>query len=325
MLPFAPGITGYYIEKDDVLDLELRSLRSLRTKTFTTQNKTVINTIKQGFSPILEDYLGDSLPGFNDAFLGMQSYPIPDAGEEREFEIFTDTKMKFCWVPAGEAQLGRTKKEQDYVTKTFFRQRFPEWMVSQAETYRGKHKTDGFWMGKYPIIQSQWKAVMSNNPSHFNGDNLPVEMVNWYDCQDFIKKCRVLELKLQLPHEDQWEYACRGGRGNKQAFYWGDTLNGDKANCDGTVSYGTDEKGVSLAKTTEVGSYEKVAPHPWGLCDMHGNVYEWCENLCDNENLYIAIRSGSWTNPSWSCGSAFRFIHQSHGCMSTIGFRLIIC
>ncbi len=325
MLPFASGITGHYTEQDDIFLLELRSLRNLKTKTFITQDQTIINTIKGEFSPILEDYLGDSLPGFGDMFFKMMEHPILVDGEEREFEIAKGLQMKFCWIPAGEAQLGSPKEEQDYVTKTFYDGERPEFLDAEMESVRGIHKSNGFWLGKYPVTQTQWKSVMGNNPSSFKGDNLPVENVSWNDCYDFIDECSVSGLKLQLPHEDQWEYACRGGKGNKQAFYWGNELNGDKANCNGTVPYGTNKKGDYLHKTTKVGSYEKVDPHPWGLCDMIGNVWEWCENLHNSEDSNRVIRGGSWGSSARFCRSSFRFGNDPTGRGGYLGFRLIIC
>ncbi len=328
MLLFAPGITGYCTEEGDELSLELRSLRKLCTTTFVTQNSTVINTIKQNFSPILEDYLSDSLLGFSDAFLEMQSHSIPLDGEEREFEIVENTKMKFCWVPVGESQLGSPRKEQNIFMNTYFGGRYLERLETEDELVRGMYKTNGFWMAKYPVTQGQWVAVMRNNPSYFKGVNLPVESVNWHDCQEFIEKCNILELKPQLPHENQWEYACRGGKGNKQAFYWGDELNGDKANCNGKYPYGTDKKGAYPGMTTEVGGYEKIAPHPWGLCDMSGNVREWCENLYAKEGSNRVLRGGCWNDVPGDCRSADRFYYSgtsSFSCDATLGFRLIIC
>ncbi len=302
MLPFAPGINGHYTEERDVFSLELRSLRNLNTITFSTKDPTVINTIKGEFSPILEDYLGDSLSGFSDAFMEMQSHPIPFEGEEREFDITDKIEMKFCWIPAGKAMLGSPENEEE----------------RRCDEIEHEFETNGFWMGKYPVIQSQWKGVMGNNPSHFNGDNLPVEMVSWYGCQEFIKKCRVSGLKPQLPHEDQWEYACRGGKGNKQAFYWGNTLNGDKVNC----------RGNWLGRTTEVGSYEKLVPHTWGLCDMIGNVWEWCENLYrsgDSLRVSRVARGGGWGTISQFCRSSFRAGYMPEYADYSTGFRLIIC
>ncbi len=315
MLPFAPGITGYYVEEGDKLSLELRSLRNPKTKTFIIEDKTVINTIKSEFSPILEDYLGDNVPGFSNVFFEMIEYPLPIDGKEREFEITKGVQMKFCWIPAGKAMLGSPESEAK------------RW----SNEIEHEFENIGFWMGKYTVTQSQWKMVMGNNPSVFQeknlpAKNLPVERVSWNDCQDFIKKCSVSGLKLQLPHEDQWEYACRGGKGNKQAFYWGNTLNGDEANCNGNYLYGTDKQGHWLGRTSEVGSYEKVAPHPWNLCDMHGNVWEWCNNLyIKEEELHIAVRGGGWGNDSEDCRSSYRgnFVLWHRG--YSLGFRLIIC
>ncbi len=323
MLPFAPGIVGYCTEQNDRLSLELRSLRQPRTVIFTTQDQTAINTIKGEFSPILEDYLGDSIPGFSDAFMEMQSHPIPVDGEEREFEIFSGVKMKFCWIPAGEAQLGRPKEDLDYVDNIY--DFLPGWLDDEVETVRGIHKSNGFWLGKYEVTQTQWEGVVGGNPSYLKGANLPVENVTWHGCRYFANKCSALGLKLQIPHEDQWEYACRGGKGNKQPFYWGNTLNGEKANCNGNVPYGTDEKGVCLARTTEVGSYEKIAPHPWGLCDMHGNVREWCENSYKGGGSRRVVRGGSWMCASRVCRSSYRSIFDQGCCNGSLGFRLIIC
>ena len=232
----------------------------------------------------------------------------PKAGEEREFEIFKGVKMKFCWVPSGKATLGSLLGEKG---------RFD---IEREHDY----ETKGFWLGKYEVMQAEWKGVMGNEPSHFKGAQLPVERVSWDDCQKFIEKCKVTGLKVKLPHEDEWEYACRGGKGNKQPFYWGDTLNGDKANCDGTRPYGTEVKGPSLRKTTEVGSYEKLAPHPWGLCDMHGNVWEWCDNLFSKESGARVLRGGSWYFDSTSCRAAARISHSPDIGIFSYGFRVCL-
>ena len=230
----------------------------------------------------------------------------PKAGDEREFEIFKNVKMKFCWIPAGEAQLGSPKEEQDNITKAHYKGERPSWLDKETETARGKFKTKGFWLGKYEVTQEQWEAVMGNNPSNFKGAKLPVEKVSWEDCKNFIEKCKIAGLMMKLPHEDEWEYACRGGLGNSQAFYWGNMLNGDKANCDGNFPAGTTTKGDYVEKTTEVGKYEKVALHPWGLCDMAGNVSEWCGNLYTTTDSKRVVRGGSWLDNSGDCRSALR-------------------
>ena len=233
----------------------------------------------------------------------------PEAGEEREFEIATDVKMKFCWIPAGKATLGSPAGEKD----------------RQDGEKVHEFATKGFWLGEYEVQQSEWEGVMGDNPSMFKGARLPVERVSWEDCQKFIGKCEVTGLKVKLPHEDEWEYACRGGKGNKQVFYWGDVLNGDKANIDGNYPYGTTAKGDYKKKTTEVGSYAKVAPHPWGLCDMSGNVYEWCENLDTTGGSGRVVRGGSWGGSAGVCRSACRFgFDPADSNYSVVGFRLAL-
>jgi len=224
-------------------------------------------------------------------------------GEERAFEIAYGVKMVFCWIPAGKATLGSPESEKER-----------EKLNGSKETEH-EYSSKGFWMGKYAVTQKEYESVVGSNPSWFSKggrgaadvkgmdtSRFPVEQVSWDDCQAFLKKCKLKGLKL--PREDEWEYACRGGKGNSQPFYWGDELNGDKANCDGTIPYGTTTKGPCLQRTTEVGSYAKAAPHPWGLCDMSGNVYQWCDNWFDSEQKLRAARGGSWNSNSGNCRAA---------------------
>ena len=224
------------------------------------------------------------------------------------FEIAKGVPMHFCWIPAGKARLGSPWREAKRSS------------AEKAHAY----ETQGFWLGKYPVTQAQWKLVMGKNPSRFKGAKLPVERVSWDDCQTFIKKCGVAFLQLRLPHEDEWEYACRGGLGNKQAFYWGDSLNGDKANCDGNFPYGTATKGAYMEKTTEVGSYESKAKHPWGLCDMSGNVWGWCDNLYSKESTSRVLRGGSWDCLPYGCRAADRIDFSPDVRRSNFGFRVCL-
>jgi formylglycine-generating enzyme required for sulfatase activity len=249
-------------------------------------------------------------------------------GEEQVVDLGGGVKMKFCWVPQGEAQLGSTKAERQQVLKLIEKTEEPHWLAPEAEEVRGKFKTKGFWLAKYPVTQEQWRTVMGNNPSHFTASNekikeagitdtsqFPVDTVSWNDCQEFVGKLnasvRVQTLlgrgKFVLPHEDEWEYACRGGKGNKRPFYFGDQLNGDLANCDGNYPYGTDAKGEFKGRTTKVGEYEAKARHPWGLCDMHGNVMQWCENKNKNDEDSYVIRGSSWHEHARDCRAARRF------------------
>jgi len=262
-------------------------------------------------------------------------------GEEIEVEIGKDVKMKFCWIPPGEAKLGSPKSERDEVLKHLNVPSQIERLELEAEEYRGTFKTSGFWLGKFEVTQEQWQSVMSSNPSYFvpaqrriqetgiqSTRRFPVESVSWNDCQDFLKKiterANVLATmgrgRFVLPHENEWEYAARGGKGNLLAFYFGNQLNGSKANCAGSGPYGMSEKTAELGRTVEVGSYATIVPHPRGLCDIYGNVSEWCENEY-KENARV-VRGGSCFLPAWFCRSADRVYSTPANRSFFRGFRV---
>lgn len=235
-------------------------------------------------------------------------------GEVVEVEIAKEVKTKFCWIPAGEAQLGSTLAERDECMKNVKADAEKLRLAIETEEMRGKFQTKGFWMGKFPVTQAEWTALMGKNPSRFvpsqdvvkkagitDTSRFPVDGISWNDCQEFLKKLNenpeavsiLGKGKFVLPHEDQWEYACRGGKGNKLAYYFGSEHNGTMANSNGGHPFGTETTGQYLDRTAEVGSYEKVAPHPWGLCDMHGNIWQWCENVYSSANDNRVVRAGS--------------------------------
>lgn len=146
-------------------------------------------------------------------------------------------------------------------------------------------KTPGFWIGKNPVTQAQYRQVMGTNPAFYKDheDHLdfPVESVNWYDCQAFVKQLANIASNQEnqgcpirfftLPTGDQWRHACAAF--TKTPFYWGRTCNATECNCDGNYPYGTTKKGPYLARPSAVGSYP---PNQFGLNDMCGNVWEWC-------------------------------------------------
>ncbi len=281
------------------------------------EKQTVPTPIARG--PVPGDFLGDLAAGL----FGR------NGGDEVSFEIADGVKMLFCWIPAGQCQLGSPKAEQDYVTKTFFAGNRPDWLDAETENSRGQFKTEGFWLAKTECTQKEWESVMGENPSYFcasgggkatvqgiDTGNFPVEQVSWDDTQLFMKKLNARGGmaksfgkvgNFKLPHEDEWEYACRGGKGNKQPFYWGDTLNGDRANSNGANPYGTETKGAYMERPNTVGSYTKSAPHVWGLSDMSGNVWEWCDNLNSSEQPLRVLHGGSWSYSAAYCRTAARY------------------
>ncbi len=192
--------------------------------------------------------------------------------------------------------------------------------------------SESFYLGKYEVTQAQWRAVMGSNPSHFQGDDLPVEEVSWNDCQAF---CRKLSERtgrtIRLPTEAEWEYSCRAG--TTTPFHFGSTISTDQVNYD--YRYGAGRKGVYREKTTPVGSFPANA---WGLYDMHGNVWEWCGDWY-GEDYYASspgtdpagpgggefrvLRGGSWYFHAHHCRCAFRIWRGPVYRHFSLGFRVV--
>ena len=178
-----------------------------------------------------------------------------------------------------------------------------------------------FFMGKYPVTQAQYQAIMGTNPSYFKGSNRPVERVIWNYAIAFCEKLSQRTGKnYRLPSEAEWEYACRAG--TTTPFHFGETITTDLANYNGNYTYGQEPKGVYRRETTEVGSFGVA--NNFGLYDMHGNVWEWCQDnwhsnyegapidgsawlgIEKNTNTRL-LRGGSWVNDPDYCRSAFRY------------------
>ena len=245
--------------------------------------------------------------------------------------------------------MGSPKAERDAVMKAGDYKEEQEWLKAEAEGVRGKYlERKSFWLGKYPVTQGEWTSVMGEKKEwiYFRNDGegaadvkgldtsrFPAERVSWDDAQDFLAKANKRAgaatafgtgAKLVLPHEDRWEYAYRGGKAKKTAYYWGDELNGDKANCEGNSPFGTTDKGEYLKRPTKVGAYESKAPHPWGLCDMSGNVFQWCDNKYSSDSMSRVLRGGSWNFNAWRCRAAYRFNSPPGRRDGDFGFRVCV-
>jgi formylglycine-generating enzyme required for sulfatase activity len=159
----------------------------------------------------------------------------------------------------------------------------PEREPHRSKTEGPQHEVTlaAFWMAKTPITQAQWRTVASwprveralvSAPSHFKGDNRPVEQVSWHDAMEFCHRLsQYTGENFTLPSEAQWEYACRAG--TTTPFHFGPTISTEVANYDGNYIYGQGSTGIYREQTTDVASFLANA---WGLHDMHGNVWEWC-------------------------------------------------
>jgi formylglycine-generating enzyme required for sulfatase activity len=206
----------------------------------------------------------------------------------------------------------------------------------------------GFWMGKYEVTQGDYLSVVGRNPSHFTGDpTRPVDQVNWFDATNYCalrtQQERVAGLiptnyVYRLPTESEWEYADRAGTAT--AFYLGDSLYSGQANFNGNYEYDAaigqifNLNGIYPEATTPAGSY---ATNGWGLYDMIGNVWEWCQ---DKYGTYPAgsvtdpqgavsgasrvARGGSWVDVGQSCRSAQRRNASPNLKVGSIGIRVVL-
>lgn len=192
--------------------------------------------------------------------------------------------------------------------------------------------TRGYWLGETPVTQAFWKAVMGTNPSRFQGDDKPTEMVSWDDTKAFCSKLNALApgLDVRLPTEAEWENACRAG--TTKATWVGDlTLSSDGVRApeldELAVYYGNSPDGTMPVRSKQ--------PNPWGFSDMLGNVYEWCEDFF---GLYEAgpvvdptgpvrgstrvIRGGCWYSLARSVRAASRNGDDARLRDDSLGFRL---
>ncbi len=165
----------------------------------------------------------------------------------------------------------------------------------------------GYYIGKTEVTQALWKTVMGSNPSSFKGDNLPVECVSWDDCQEFIRKLSALTgQNFRLPTEAEWEFACRGGNNSRGYKYSGSN----------------DIDSVAWYKDNSGGNTHPVATklsNELGICDMSGNVWEWCSDWYDKYSSGLLVnpkgpydgtthvdRGGSWISDAGHCRSSIR-------------------
>jgi formylglycine-generating enzyme required for sulfatase activity len=216
----------------------------------------------------------------------------------------------------------------------------------RQEDERPQHSVTvaAFFMSKFTVTQSQWRVVASfprvkidlnPDPSTFEDANLPVEYVSWYDAIEFCERLsKKTRRQYRLPSEAEWEYAARAE--TTTPFHFGETITSDLANYSGNFSYASGPKGTFRGQTTEVGSFSANA---FGLYDMHGNVWEWCEDtwhenyngapidgtawVDKNDRQSRLLRGGSWRNEPRQCRSANRYKSSPDDKSDEIGFRVV--
>ncbi|MEM9484171.1 MAG: formylglycine-generating enzyme family protein [Cyanobacteria bacterium P01_F01_bin.116] len=215
----------------------------------------------------------------------------------------------------------------------------PEDELERKDTEGPQHEVaiSTFFMGRYPITQAQWKAVaglsqinskLDPDPASFKGDNHPVENVSWNDSVEFCARLSThTNREYRLPTEAEWEYACRAG--TDTPFYFGETITTDLANYQGigdkslgwSGAYGQGPEGEYRGKTTPVDHFGIA--NAFGLCDMHGNIAEWCQDhwhkdyteaptdgtawqMPNRQAVNRVLRGGSWISYPELCRSASR-------------------
>ena len=236
--------------------------------------------------------------------------------------------LEMVSIPGGTFKMGSPENEEGY---------------HSSESPQHEVTVPPFFMGKYPVTQQQWRVVaalpkdkidLKSDPSYFKGDNLPVECVSWNDAQEFCARLsRMANKTYRLPTEAEWEYACRGG--TTTPFYCGETISTDLANYNGNYTYGQGQKGEYREKTTEVGIFPA---NPFGLYDMCGNVWEWCEDGWHENYInaptdgsawtslsteYMLLRGGSWYYDARYCRAAFRNGNSRDSRNFRYGFRVV--
>ena len=255
-----------------------------------------------------------------------------------------DVTYNFRWIPPGSFWMGAGEQEPE------------DWAAVISERPRHRVRlTEGFWVGETPCPQSLWEAVMGENPSVFVDPNRPVEQVSWEDIQTFFQRLEghCPGLGARLPTEAQWEYAARAG--TETATYAGelDLLGARNAPVLNRIAWYGGNSGLEFDLTNGVESEswpEKQYPHTragtrplglrrpnaWGLYDMLGNVWEWCQ---DGPRSYAegfvtdpigsidmgsdrVFRGGGWQDGARDARAASRLADEPSYRNADLGFRI---
>jgi len=294
--------------------------------------------------------------------LHAQSPAQPDDSSKEYTSKSTGMKLKLIpagefLMGSSDADVAAALKADSNFQEEYLKAERPQHRVKISRPfYAGVYEVT---QGEYEAVMgtnpSCFSASGSGSENVFgqNTDRFPVEKVSWYDAVEFCNKLSIRDdlspyysltsieredgsiksatvtsanggrqspdsSSYRLPTEAEWEYMCRGN--TRSAYWFGNVLNGDKANIDGNYPFGTTTKGSYLGRPTTVGSYPA---NPFGLHDVHGNVWEWCEDVYDESaygsrsgitenpfsssgSEYRVLRGGSWDSNSWNARSAVR-------------------
>ncbi|MBD2267894.1 formylglycine-generating enzyme family protein [Anabaena sp. FACHB-1391] len=336
-LPFAriavevlSNLGGKYT--DFVKDIEKNTQPVVGSEEFSFKVRTII-LIDDSINPQTFDFevalIEINQSSTSSSNLTINRYPQQATGFIQD--LANDTQLEMMLIPGDTFIMGSPPEELE---------------DQKNESPQHSVTVQPFFMGKYPITQAQWRFVaqlpqmnkeLDPDPSNFKGDNRPVEQVSWEDAVEFcLRLSQYTGRTYSLPSEAQWEYACRAG--TTTPFHFGKTITTDLANYDGNYAYGQGPKGVDRGETTAVGSFGVA--NNFGLYDMHGNVYEWCQDhwhsnyegaptdgsawLSNKEDSNRRLlRGGSWDGLPVNCRSAYRYGSYLVSNNDGIGFRVV--
>jgi len=307
------------------INVEITSLSPQSTSSSQWQQLRLENIAPTDQRP--EPPPGTTLISFNYTVVTLN----PDGSEKERYidsttgyieTLAENINLEMIAIPGGEFLMGAPETEED---------------SRDYERPQHRVKVPSFYMGRYPVTQAQWRIVASweqvnqnlnPDPSGFKSDNLPVEQVSWNDAQEFCARLRQrFQREYCLPSEAQWEYACRAR--TTTPFHFGETLNTDVANYNGNYTY----------RKTTTAVVSLGAANAWGLCDMHGNVWEWCQDdwhgnyegapddgsawVDKNNSTSVKVRrGGSWYEYLSDCRSASRRSYSRGYGSYIVGFRV---
>ena len=302
--------------------------RSLQLNSyFSDSNERILENYTQQFSSlttIMFDVTRIDTVGQQESLVQKTNYSFTE-------QLSDDITLEMILVPSGEFLMGGSNYEFN---------------KSQDEIPQHSVNVHSFFMSRYPVTQSQWEMVsylpklerdLENTPSFFKGIDYPIDSVSWYDALEF---CARLSVKTgrpyRLPSEAEWEYACRAG--TDSPFHFGETIISRLANYNCNVRYSYETQGISRQKTTPVDTFR--VSNLFGLCDMHGNVWEWCadpwhrnyENAPSTQIIwtgngdpdYRVMRGGSWNSLPEFCRSSYRMKGKLEKRGNAIGFRVVL-
>jgi formylglycine-generating enzyme required for sulfatase activity/uncharacterized caspase-like protein len=304
---------------NSITEKKTQTLKHLDQKFFSQMSKSIASQLQEFIFDVSEvDSYGKTISQYT----GKNWFIVERVNEEA---------IEMVVVPGGSFLMGSSESEgQGY----------------KNERPQHKVEVEPFLMSKFPVTFAQWKAIAQMQPIHRKlkvrpsrhwGNNRPVIEISWRDAVEF---CDRLSQRTghsyRLPTEAEWEYACRAG--TTTPFHFGQTITSDLANYDGTHTYCLEPKGINRAKTLQVG--ELKFANAFGLFDMHGNVWEWCQDHwhtdyngaplngaawidSTNNNQNYVIRGGSWLNESSNCRSSYRLWKNSDQVSNHIGFRIV--